>query len=376
LGLRAVFRKRGRAILTILALTLSGTIFLAIANATYAINTQVAKRYEDYHFDVKINKVSGTPEDEAHFQNWMLTIPNVRHSERSGSVQIATQWGNVDLSGVDENTKTYHPALVAGRRFLPQERQVLLVSDDFANQAGLHVGETITFSEEKHAATWNIIGIIHDPNVSLGSSGSAVTTSENLNALVGLPPEAGVQWYLQASDSSPAAVDALARRQNTTLNRGVGSMQFVVTPVQQIIQNSQNEFRDLYTMFYVVALVVALVGALSLYTTLTSSVLERRREIGIWRSMGASGRRIAGIFCAEGLAVGILAWGAGLLCSIPLAYGFLQLLGLLLIHAPFTFDPWLFATMLIAILAIALLASLSPMLRAARMRIVDLLHYE
>jgi putative ABC transport system permease protein len=225
-------------------------------------------------------------------------------------------------------------------------------------------------------ASWNIIGIIHDPNVSLGSSGSAVTTSENLNALVGLPPEAGVQWYLQASDSSPAAVDALARRLNTTLNRGVGSMQFVVTPVQQIIQNSQNEFRDLYTMFYVVALVVALVGALSLYTTLTSSVLERRREIGIWRSMGASGRRIAGVFCAEGLAVGILAWGAGLLCSIPLAYGFLQLLGLLLIHAPFTFDPWLFATMLIAILAIALLASLSPMLRAARMRIVDLLHYE
>lgn len=181
-----------------------------------------------------------------------------------------------------------------------------------------------------------------------------------------------MQWYLQASDSSPAAVDALARRLNTTLNRGVGSMQFVVTSVQQIIQNSQNEFRDLYTMFYV----VALVGALSLYTTLTSSVLERRREIGIWRSMGAGGRRIAGVFCAEGLAVGILAWGAGLLCSIPLAYGFLQLLGLLLIHAPFTFDPWLFATMLIAILAIALLASLSPMLRAARMRIVDLLHYE
>ena len=376
LGLRAVFRKRGRAILTILALTLSGTTFLAIANATYAIDTQVAKRYEDYHFDVKINKVSGTPEDEAHFQNWMLTIPNVRHIERSGTVQITTQWGNVDLAGVDEETKTYHPALVAGRWFLPQERQVLLVSNDFANQAGLNVGEAITFSEQEHAATWEIIGIIHDPNVSLGSSGSAITTSENLNALIGLPQETGMQWYLQASDSSPAAVDALARRLNTTLNRGGGPMQFVVTPLQQIIQSSQNEFRDLYTMFYVIALVVALVGALSLYTTLTSSVLERRREIGIWRAMGASGRQIADVFWVEGLALGMLAWGAGLLCSIPLAYGFLQLLGLLLIRAPFNFDPWLFATMLIAILAIALLASLSPMVRAARMRIVDLLHYE
>ncbi len=376
LGLRAVFRKRGRAILTILALTLSGMTFLAIANATYAINTQVAKRYEDYHFDVKINQVAGTPENRASFQNWMLTIPNVRHIERSGTMQITTQWGNVDLSGVDEDTRAYHPSIVAGRWFLPQERQVLLVSDDFANQAGLHVGERLTFSEEEHAATWKIIGIIHDPNVSLGSRGSAVTTSENVNALVGLPPEAGVQWYLQARDSSPAAVDALARRLNTTLNRGKGSMQFVVTPVQQIIQSSQNEFSDLYTMFYVVALVVALVGALSLYTTLTSSVLERRREIGIWRSMGASGGRIAGVFWTEGLALGLLAWGIGLLCSIPLAYGFLQLLGLLLIHAPFTFDPWLFAIMLAAILIIASLASLNPMLRAARVRIVDLLHYE
>jgi ABC-type antimicrobial peptide transport system permease subunit len=250
------------------------------------------------------------------------------------------------------------------------------VSDDFANQAGLHVGEAITFSEQEHAATWKIIGLINDPNVSLGSSGSAITTSENLNALIGLPQETGMQWYLQASDSSPAAVDALARRLNTTLNPRGGPMQFVVTPLQQIIRSSQNEFRDLYMMFYVVALVVALVGALSLYATLTSSVLERRREIGIWRAMGASGRRIAGVFWVEGLALGMLAWGAGLLCSIPLAYGFLQLLGLLLIHAPFTFDPRLFATMLIAILAIALLASLSPMVHAARMRIVDLLHYE
>ncbi|MDQ2713360.1 MAG: ABC transporter permease [Chloroflexota bacterium] len=376
LGLRSVFRKRGRAILTILALTLSGTTFLAIANATYAINTQVAKRYENYHFDVKINQVAGTPEDETHFQNWMLTIPNVRHIERSGTVQITTQWGNVDLSGVDEDTRAYHPSLVAGRWFLPHERQVLLVSDDIAHQAGLHVGEAITFSAQEHPATWKIIGIIHDPNVSLGSSGSAVTTSENLNALIGLPQETGVQWYLQASDSTPAAIDALARRLDRALNRGGGSLQFVVTLVQQVIQSSQNEFSDLYMMFYVVALVVALVGALSLYTTLISSVLERQREIGIWRSMGASGRRVAGVFWIEGLALGMLAWAAGLLCSIPLAYGFLQLLGLLLIHAPFTFDPWLFATMLLAILAIALLASLSPMVRAARVRIVDLLHYE
>src|SRR5262249_32302509 len=178
--------------------------------------------------------------------------------------------------------------------------------------------EAITFSEQENAATWKIIGIIHDPNVSLGSSGSAVTTSENLNTLIGLPPEAGVQWYLQASDSSPAAVGALATRLNTILNRSERPMQFVVTSVQQIIQSSQNEFRDLYTMFYIVALVVALVGALSLYTTLTSSVLERRREIGIWRAMGASGRWIAGVFWVEGLALGMLAWGAGLPCSLPL----------------------------------------------------------
>jgi putative ABC transport system permease protein len=376
LGLRAVLRKRGRATLTILALTLSGTAFLAIANATYAIDTQVAKRYADYHFDIKINQVAGTPEDEISFQRWLLTIPNVRHIERSGTVQVRTQWGNVDLSGVDEDTSAYHPSIAAGRWFLPQERQALLVSDDLANQAGLHSGDTLTFSAQEHAATWTIVGIIHDPNVSLGSSGSAVTTSQNFNAVVGLRPEAGAQWYLQASDPSPAAIDALARRLDTTLNRGDGSMQFVVTPAQQVIQASQQEFRDLYTMFYAVALVVALVGALSLYTTLTSSVLERRREIGIWRSMGASSRQTAGIFWVEGLALGMLAWGVGVVMSIPLADGFLQLLDLLLLHAPFAFDPWLCLLMLLAILAITVIASVGPMLRAARMRIVDLLHYE
>jgi hypothetical protein len=88
----------------------------------------------------------------------------------------------------------FSPALFFDR--LLSVYQLMIIHHHIANQSGLHVGETITFSAQEHAATWKIIGIIHDPNVSLGSSGSAVTTTENFNPLVGLPQEAGVQWYL------------------------------------------------------------------------------------------------------------------------------------------------------------------------------------
>ena len=376
LGLRNMFRKHGRAILTILALTLSGTTFLAITNASYAIGTQVETLYESYHFDVQVNQIAGTPQDAVQFRDRLLTMPNVQSVERFGSESITTRWGNLNLSAVEEDTRMYHPSLVAGRWFTPHERQVMLLSDDGANSMGLKVGDTIIFSEEEHVATWRIIGLVHDPNVTLGSRGSAITSAENLNLLVGLEPSAGAEWNIQARNESPAAVDALATQLMTRLNRGTNTLQFTVTPAQHIIQQSQNQFSDLYSMFYIVASVIALIGALSLYTTLTSSVMERQREIGIWRAMGARGRQVAGVFWVEGMALGVIAWVTGVVISIPLAYGFLQLLGLLLLHASFTFDPRLLVIMLVVILVIALLASCGPMVRAARVRIVDLLRYE
>jgi ABC-type antimicrobial peptide transport system permease subunit len=67
---------------------------------------------------------------------------------------------------------------------------------------------------------------------------------------------------------------------------------------------------------------MAAIGAIGLLATLSISVVERQREIGIMRSVGASAWHVAGQFLVEGLIIGLLAW----VVSLPLSYGIHQLL--------------------------------------------------
>jgi putative ABC transport system permease protein len=125
-----------------------------------------------------------------------------------------------------------------------------------------------------------------------------------------------------------------------------------------------------------VALIVGAVGILGLANALATSVLERRREIGMLRSMGGSSWQVARVFWVEGLALGGIAWVLGSLLGIPLAYGFVQLISRQILHVDFALDASAFAVMLAAVLVIATLASIVPALRASRIRVADMLRYE
>lgn len=121
---------------------------------------------------------------------------------------------------------------------------------------------------------------------------------------------------------------------------------------------------------------VALVSLLSLTHALATSVLERRLEIGILRSLGATGWRVSIVFGVEGVTLALLAWGGGMILGPLAAAGILQLLGMFTGPIDLAFDPvWLLTTLLF-ILATALLASIGPALSASQVRIRSILRYE
>src|SRR5258708_2080338 len=89
---------------------------------------------------------------------------------------------------------------------------------------------------------------------------------------------------------------------------------------QQEVQFRQQSWLIFYALLYSVALIVGAVGILGLTNALAASVLERRREIGLLRAMGASSFRVARVFWVEGLALGGISWGLWALLGLPLAY--------------------------------------------------------
>jgi putative ABC transport system permease protein len=370
LGMRGIFRKRGRAVLTLLALMLSGIAFMSVQITSNSFDQSLNQLLGTYHLDAVVG-TKPQPYDQIKAQ--MLAVPNVVRVERLEDLVVKTRQGTFDLTGVEANTQLYQYHLIAGRWLQGDESNALVISDVAAGKLGLNVGEHVTFSDATDTATWKIIGEVSDHNNAF-SGGVGITTIDNLHSFEGEPANLAQGFMIQARDHSPQAVNRMANSLDDTLTRAGFSPS--IETEQQIVARNQNQFQVLTAILYVVSVIIALVGILGLFNTLTISVLERRREIGILRSMGGTGWRIARVFWIEGISLATVAWIAAVILGIPAAYAFVSLIGAVLVPLPFTFAPLTLGIMLVFILAIATLASFGPALSAARVRVSEMLRYD
>ena len=126
-------------------------------------------------------------------------------------------------------------------------------------------------------------------------------------------------------------------------------------------------------LFESASIVIAAGGAIGLLATLSMSVFERQREIGVMRSIGASSFTVAGQFLTEGMLVGMSAF----IVAVPLSYLVAQ--GLISeFEATFDigYDPIALVIGLIGMIVITVLASLGPSLGAARRTVSAILRYQ
>jgi putative ABC transport system permease protein len=372
LGVRSLTRRRGRALVTMIALTFSAASFLAIQTTTYSFNALLGHVFGQYDADVFV--YTSQPEPYQDVRALLLSDPNVGVVERIEFSDAKTDWGTILLTGLEDNPTLYKRSILSGRWFAPGEQRVLLINQSLQRKSGLGPGDEITISNATKSESWQIIGTVHDLNGGLGTAGIALASSNQLNTFLRRPIDYASGFMVGARDRSQAAVDATANRLDDALTRaGLGP---VVTTAQQNIQRNQSQFQILYALLYAVAAIVALVGILAVFNTLTTSVLERRREIGILRSLGATGSRVAIVFWAEGITLSLTAWVLAVLLGIPGAYAFVALISQVLANVPFAFNPVALVMMLAFTLLIATLASVVPAVSASRLRVVDVIRYE
>jgi putative ABC transport system permease protein len=301
-------------------------------------------------------------------------LANVERVEPRTSVTVSTRRGDLSLTGLEAQTQFYQYHLVAGRWLAASESNTIVISDLAAQTLHLRVGDTLTLTQGSTQATWRIIGIVHDLQAS-GGIGEAFTTLENMNVhLLQLPADSMMMLMVRAHNHAVNAVNQLAGQVNSTLS-GLG-VQPQVTTLQEMTAQAQSADLMIYVLFYSIAMIVALVGLLGLFSTIATSVLERRLEIGIMRALGAKGRRVASIFWLESTALALLAWCMGTLLGLPGAYGIIRLLSTLIAPFDFLVPPVLILTTFGFVMVVTLLASFGPALRASRLQLREVLRYE
>ena len=134
---------------------------------------------------------------------------------------------------------------------------------------------------------------------------------------------------------------------------------------------------------FVILLLVVLVAGLNIIATLILVTMEKTREIGILRAMGASRRSIRRIFLFEGLFIGILGTGIGVVAGLILCYFLKYHFPIELPEAVYGLDGLPVQVRLTTVLIImassvvvCLLASVLPATQASRLDVVEALRYE
>jgi ABC-type antimicrobial peptide transport system permease subunit len=390
LALRGLFRRRWRAALALTTLTLAAACFLVVQTATTSINDTIGAVRAPIVADMTVS--FGDPATFGQMRAQLSALPNVQRIERTGGSNAATRWGTLQVAGYEPDTQIYHYQLTSGRWLAPGDTDVILLSDAALAKTGLHLGDTITLTNNFGAKTQLplvIIGTLRQSIDVLGWIGAGVMPVNTLYELRGMPAAtatSGTQEItIAARDRSSAAVNALAREVAQVVNpdgfsddgtgyfRGMGG---TVDTEHEYTIRRQGDAYILYYLLYALALIVGAVGSLELATALVASVVERRREIGLLRAMGASGRRVGHVFWVESLALGAISWAGGAVVGLPLAYAFVHSFAALVMPVDFYLDPVAFGVMLAAVLVIASLASLAPAWRASRLRVAEILRYE
>jgi lipoprotein-releasing system permease protein len=133
----------------------------------------------------------------------------------------------------------------------------------------------------------------------------------------------------------------------------------------------------------VILLLIVLVAAFNIVSTLIMVVTDKTREIGILRAMGMPAKSIRRVFFAQGLVIGTVGTGSGLVIGLIASY-LLDVKKLIALnpsiyfidHLPVATQPLDVASIVLASLGVAALATIYPSRQAARLFPVEAIRHE
>ncbi|NIV27964.1 MAG: FtsX-like permease family protein [Anaerolineae bacterium] len=159
---------------------------------------------------------------------------------------------------------------------------------------------------------------------------------------------------------------------------GRGMEPAALQSADEVRQQNRAVFNAITYLMLAMAVLAAIVGSVGLMSTMSINVVERGREIGVMRAVGATSSAILGIFVVEGVMVGMLSWLLAVPLSYPGALLFNNLVGSTLFQMPLDFDYSVGGMVgwLAIVIVLSALASLWPALRATQVSVREALAYE
>ncbi|MBT8193332.1 MAG: FtsX-like permease family protein [Acidimicrobiia bacterium] len=370
LGLRNTTRRAGRNLATAIPIGLAvGTMLgFAAVSITALDETHNSQRLEGGDIIVWNNGGRGL---DAAAAAVMESVPGVElaHQMIYSNVELGGEYYVWGLPAVS----TYDHDILDGRWFTAEEDEararVVVFGEAVAELSGTAVGDLVTVETRRGPIDLEVIGIDgHLVNDGQGMFMPIQTVFDYEGWTTG-------NYWVRTVSPDEATVDAAA----DGLHRTMRERGYTIGSTLRYISRNANaaENRLVVTVIMAMGLPIVAIGMIGLVNAMTSNILDRTREIGVLRSIGARRRDVRAMFRTEGMVIALVGW----LLGIPIGY----LVGRFIMwvlenefHAAFdfAFPIWPILVALLATILVSLLVLRLPLRRAVRMSPGDALRYE
>jgi putative ABC transport system permease protein len=388
LSLRNAFRQRGRLFMTLALLAAGGGVFMSALNLSrmWEVRLGAVTTYRRDDVEVRLAEAASDP---GALVREVARVPGVITAEpwaeaavaftRAGEPPIVRTYpdkthASFTMLAFPTDTKLLVPyPILEGRWLTPggaAENEVVLNEFARVQAPGVKAGDLVHLTMEGRDSTWRVVGFAQD----IARPATAYT---HTTAYMRVTGEAENVIRVAYGDRSIATSRRLTPQVEDALEQR-GARIIGTRPIFELRSAIADHMRVLVSSLLALAVLMALVGSLGLASTMSVNVLERTRELGVMRAIGATPARIGRLVIGEGLATGALSLLLSFLLSLPLSLAIGGLLGRMAFRAPLALAVsgsallWWIGLVVVG----SIVATLYPALRAARLTIREALAYE
>ncbi|MBX5443565.1 ABC transporter permease [Sphaerobacter sp.] len=370
MGLRNLARRPARAWVTLTVVAVAVAAFLGTQAVSRSVTLTVDHLYDLYGADgwIFFNRPV-RPE----FATTLEQHPDVRQAEPWANATASIGSVRTDVWGMPRNTDIYTPRVIAGTWLRPANPTGAVLTSNLARAIGASVGDVLTLDIGDRSSLVQVLGIVDDESTYLGAAttGKVFLDVADAQRIIGSGGRATV-FALTLQSSQPAAVDASLTR----LEERFRQYAPVTLAMYQDQASSRRAIDILTVMLNAMVIIVSAVGLAGIVNTLLINLTERRREYGILRAIGATGRHLVRLVMSEALGLTAAGCAVGVAVGYPLARYLVHLTGTQLFGLEFHLGPvTIAATILVALIATAAVST-APGLLASRIRPIQVLRYE
>lgn len=381
-----MFRRKGRLILSLLVLTTAGVMFLVTMSLVSSIDYTLENEMKRQVYNIRIgmfgnqnaSDVLSLVEDNSEITDAQVWLSQNASLYKNGEQLKDSAGLGTQLVGVPSGEVMYQPLIVDGRWLEEGDENVIVMNQETADKNGINVGDSLTVDlGNLGESEWEVVGtyrIVYDTGFDVEPIYAPLDRMQEVTGVGNLANQLLVTADMSTLDEEALLLDDLVAQFEEA---GIPVDFYTTTGRLEARDYADNQFSTVITMLLNLSMLIAVVGGIGLMGSLGISIVERRREIGVMRAIGAGSRPISGMLIMEGLLQGLLSF----LAAVPIAYILAQPLAnalgqtMLSIDLDFAYNFQAVGMLFVAVVVIAIFASILPSRNATRVSVRESLAY-